>query len=154
VLSEENLARLIGDESVAILYTHMGKRLQPEGPVIPEEFQEGLRRLEEHFREGTIFVTTTARLLNYLSVRRDLNFLVVENEDHLRVTLKSKAQVENLGGITFYVDSPRKPRFFLDEKELELQENPKDHRQRKSYSVPLTPLSIEKLEPHFKTHAH
>ena len=153
VLSEKNLARLIRDESVAILYTHMGKRLQPEGPVIPEEFQEGLRRLEAHFREGKVFVTTTSRLLNYLTVRRELSFVVVENENHLRVTLKSKAQVEEFGGITFYVGGPKRPRFFLGEKELELQENPRDHRQRKSYSVPLTPLSIEKIEPHFKTHA-
>ena len=153
VLSEENLARLIGDESVALLYTHLGKRLQPEGPVIPKEFQEGLRRLEEHCREGKIFVTTTSRLLNYLTVRRDLRFLVVEHEDHLSITLESKAQVEDLGGITFYVGSPKRPRFFLGEKELELQENPKDHRHRKSYSLPLTPLSIEKIEPYFKTHA-
>ena len=132
----------------------LGKRLQPEGPVIPKGCQEGLRRLEEHFREGKIFVTTTSRLLNYLTVRRDLSFVVVRNKDHLRITLESKAQVEDLGGITFYVDSPKRPRFFLGEKELELQENPRDHRQRISYSVPLTPLSIEKLEPHFRTHVH
>ena len=154
VLSEKNLARLVRDESVAILYTHMGKRLQLEGPVIPEEFQEGLRRLEAHFRERKVFVTTTSRLLNYLTVRRELSFVVVKSEDHLRITLKSKTQAEALGGITFYVDSPKRPRFFLGEKELELQENPKDHLQRKSYSVPLTPLSIEKLEPYFKTHVH
>jgi hypothetical protein len=67
-LTVSMLDTLVQSESVCVLYTHLGKVRNPQRPF-SESAQAALRRLSKMHAAGAIFVTTTHRLLRYLTVR-------------------------------------------------------------------------------------
>ncbi len=73
VLSEGFLDRLVRREGVCILYTHLGKVRSGQEPF-GEPARTGLRRLAAYQAEGRILVTTTSRLLRYLSMCAGLQY--------------------------------------------------------------------------------
>jgi len=68
VLTVNMLDTLVRSEGVCVLYTHLGKVRNPQRPL-GESARAALRRLAGMHAAGTIFVTTTHRLLRYLTVR-------------------------------------------------------------------------------------
>ncbi len=150
MLSDTQLEQLVRDEAVAVLYTHLGKRVNRQGPVFSEGTQAGLRRLAAAFREGRIFVTTTSRLLKYCLMQQRVGYTVSEHDTGIHISLRPTAEPEDFAGLTFYVNSPQKPRLFLSDREIELEENSPDHTGRRSVSVPLRWLSPESLERYYK----
>lgn len=68
VLTVNMLDTLVRSEGVCVLYTHLGKVRNPQCPL-GESAQAALRRLAAMHAAGMIFVTTTHRLLRYLTVR-------------------------------------------------------------------------------------
>jgi hypothetical protein len=68
VLTPAMLAALVRSEGVCVLYTHLGKILNPRYPLTASA-QAAVSRLARMHEKGLIFVTTTHRLLRYLTVR-------------------------------------------------------------------------------------
>ncbi len=68
VLTASMLDILVRSESACVLYTHLGKVSNPRCPF-GESTQAALRRLAGMRAAGQILVTTTHRLLRYLTVR-------------------------------------------------------------------------------------
>jgi hypothetical protein len=68
VLTPRMLDALVRSEGACVLYTHLGKVRNPRCPL-DTAAQAALRRLARMREAGTIFVTTTHRLLRYLTVR-------------------------------------------------------------------------------------
>ncbi len=73
VLTDTVLQRLIERAGVCVLYTHLGKGADPQVPI-PPPTQEALRCLARRCGSGDILVTTTHRLLRYLTVRDSLRY--------------------------------------------------------------------------------
>mgnify|MGYP001558783130 FL=1 len=146
VLSESHLSQLVRQEGVAVIYTHLGKRCRPNGPPIPTGAQAGLRRLARAVGRGQAFVTTTSRLLTYCHVRSQVRYTVREDHEALRIVLEPEFEPHELAGLTWYVESPKRARVFLGERELEIRANPVDHTGRASVSVPWAPLDPRRLD--------
>jgi hypothetical protein len=69
VLTRHFLDRLVERRGVCILYTHLGKLDHgPDPRRLSPEAVAAFRLLAEYHRAGKIWVTTTARLLDYLSM--------------------------------------------------------------------------------------
>lgn len=73
VLTDRNLGRLVEHEGVCILYTHLGKGLDPARLCCPT-LAAAFRRLRRWQDDGRILVATTWRVLNYLTVRDHLKY--------------------------------------------------------------------------------
>lgn len=63
-LNPQLLDHLVSRGGFAILYTHLGKGLDPR-TLVPPATQEAFERLADRFRRGEILVTTTRRLLDF-----------------------------------------------------------------------------------------
>ncbi len=111
VLTPKMLRTLLRTEGVCILYTHLGKVRDVQCP-----FDEGTRlafgRLAAHHRAGKIQVTTTHRLLRYLSVRDHVRFEVSRQAQHVLISIRSvedpvigtyRPTMDDLIGLTFVV---------------------------------------------------
>jgi hypothetical protein len=88
VLTPRMLERLAASEGAAILYTHLGKVADPAAP-----FGAGtvgaFRHLARLRDAGTILVTTTQRLLRYVTVRDHLRCRAAAAGDRTVITLDS-----------------------------------------------------------------
>jgi hypothetical protein len=73
VLTERFLDQLVQREAVCALYTHLGKVKDPRCPF-GESTQAAFRRLAAMHEKRAIHVTTTHRLLRYLTVRDSVRF--------------------------------------------------------------------------------
>ena len=88
VLTTRMLDRLVACEGVAVVYTHLGKvrdRKRPLAAVSEQAFRKLARRRDE----GKLFVTTTQRLLRYLTVRDSLRCRSVLEGDRVVVILEA-----------------------------------------------------------------
>lgn len=138
VLSHKNLAALVCRGGVSIIYTHLGKALDPETLFVPET-RLAFERLAKFEKDGDILVTTTRRLLGFnqsmrmaqANVRRGGSQAVVE----IRLPPECSAQ-----GLTFYWEGPT-PKVSVNGDEIDdVQENPPDETGRTSLSVRWEPL--------------
>jgi hypothetical protein len=73
VLTQLFLDQLVQREAVCALYTHLGKVEDPRCPF-GERTQAAFRRLAAMHERGAMHVTTTHRLLRYLTVRDSVRF--------------------------------------------------------------------------------
>jgi hypothetical protein len=88
VLTPRMLDRLVSREGVAVVYTHLGKVRDRERPF--DARTEGALRLLARMRdERKIFVTTTQRLLRYLTVRDSLRCRSAIEGERFVVTLEA-----------------------------------------------------------------
>jgi hypothetical protein len=113
VLTPGMLDTLVASAGAAILYTHLGKivdRASPFGPGTVAAF----RRLARLRDAGTIFVTTTHRLLRYVTVRDHVRVRAVVVGDKTVITVdavedpvagRRPASAADLHGLTFGVES-------------------------------------------------
>jgi len=86
VLTPRMLDRLVDRQGVAVVYTHLGKVRDPDRPFGAATV-DALRRLARLREDGVLFVTTTRRLLRYLTVRDHICHRTVVVGDRLVVTL-------------------------------------------------------------------
>lgn len=99
VLTPRMLERLVASEGMAVLYTHLGKVVDPASP-----FGTGTVAVFRHLARlsdaGTILVTTTQRLLRYVTVR-----------DHIRcrAVVTGEKTVVTLDAVDDPVTGPRPP---------------------------------------------
>jgi hypothetical protein len=73
VLTQRFFDRLVQREGVCVLYTHLGKINNPHCPLGPRT-QAAFRRLATMRQRHAIHVTTTHRLLRYVTVRDSVRF--------------------------------------------------------------------------------
>lgn len=154
VLTDDFLSHLIQREGVCILYTHLGKVRDPHVPFDASAVA-GFRRLAEAFREGSILVTTTRRVLGFCRAVREVSFSVRHDEGVLRINLETKGggplhndplPTRDLDGLTFYVPDPQLCRILLNEAEVrDAVRNPPDHTGRPSISMPWPRLEFPAL---------
>jgi hypothetical protein len=112
VLTVSMFDALLRSEGVCVLYTHLGKVGNPQCPF-GEFAQAALRRLAALREARLIFVTTTHRLLRYLTVRDSLRVSATRHGGHVLIAI---AQVDDpvrgpfipspddLIGLTFVLD--------------------------------------------------
>jgi len=86
VLTDSFLRRLVARRGVCILYTHLGKVRSREEPL-PVASRMALARLADFSRDGRLLLTTTRRLLRFLTVRDHLRFRAAVDGDRCVVTL-------------------------------------------------------------------
>jgi hypothetical protein len=112
VLSSNMLDSLVRSEGVCVLYTHLGKVRNPRFPF-RESTRAALRRLAGMYEAGKIFVTTTHRLLRYLTVRDRLHVSASRSGAHVMIQIRSvedpvsgafAPSLDDLMGLTFVVD--------------------------------------------------
>jgi hypothetical protein len=99
VLTPRMLSRLVACEGAAVLYTHLGKvadRARPFGAGTERAF----RRLARLRDEGRVLVTTTGRLLRYVTVRDSIRY---------RANLDGERVVVTVDCIDDPVSGPRVP---------------------------------------------
>jgi hypothetical protein len=149
VLTEAMLDRLVDRGGVSVLYTHLGKRLSPDGRL-PTATQAALRRLAERSRAGHILVTTTRRLLGYCRVVRDVTFSLRTEDDGVTIDLAlsgpprpTAPPLDELQGLTFYVADPKRTRIALNGCDVSaIERNRADHTGRPSVSIPWSRLEF------------
>lgn len=146
VMTDRALTQLISHEGVCILYTHLGKiscRDEPFGPQTRTAF----RRLAKAYGTGNVLVATTRRLLDYHYMLRNIQVTASKEGDHLRLCVRPLVQEPlNYSGLSFYVPNPARTVVEIDRQSISpLQQNPPDHTQRTSVSLPWTRLEFPKL---------
>ena len=146
------LKELIKTEGYSILYMHLGF-VEKNGKLsIPSSAINALKNLAKEYHEGKIYVTTTYKLLNYCRFIRymDWKYEILPNGYTKIFIHKIKdpilgeqlPTVEELQGITFYVNDSSKASIYIGEKKLTcIKKNPKDHTGRESVMIPLTRVS-------------
>jgi hypothetical protein len=148
-ISEPVLQRLLETGGTGIVYTHLGKNAC-EPAWIGLRTAAALSNLAGHYRNGDILVTTTSRLLNYVTVRRALRWTATENADSVVIRIacvrdpilgEIPADPIHLQGITFTVPSSRKVRILVGgSKWTDFKLNPPDESGNPSVSFPWIPL--------------
>ncbi len=109
---------------VCILYTHLGK---VDNPAIPlnEDAVKGFCRLAEKFQSEEILVSTTHRILQYLTIRNQIEYHAETRKDVLVITIDSIEDPakgtripdhKELQGITFEIQGNRKVELLLTDR--------------------------------------
>jgi hypothetical protein len=88
VLTPRMLARLTASGGVAVLYTHLGKIRDRERPFCAST-ERAFREIARLQSEGTLFVTTTQRLLRYLTVRDSLRWRSSNEGERIVIALEA-----------------------------------------------------------------
>lgn len=144
LLSPKILRRLVEVGGAMLLYTHLGKgRSSPEKPFSAEAYQ-ALSRLAYRARDGDIWVTTPSRLCNYVELRQRLKLQVVNSQGSAvitgRFTELSDLQDPDISGLTLYWPQAQSCKLHIDDRRIQLTQNPPDHTGKVSFAVPLQPL--------------
>ena len=160
VLTDDMLNRLARRGGCCVLYTHLGKVHDPDVPFDTSAVA-GFRRLAEAHHGGKVLVTTTRRLLGYRRAIEEVAWTCRcdgsgESDEFgqksLRIDVETGAsgnrkmpgiEPEDLAGLTFYVDQPRRTRVFVDGREVpDLRRNAPDETGRPSVSLPWRALEF------------
>ncbi len=137
VLTEPMLRRLEARGGTAIIYTHLGKCLDPRQPFTPDGLA-GLRRLAGACRDERLLVTTTRRLLGYARLRAAVTWTARQDgqEVQIDVTTDGTFHDRDLDGLSFYVEDPARTRLTVDRRRWPLQAHRADDSGRPSVSIP------------------
>jgi len=115
VLTQRFLDRLVQRESVCVLYTHLGKITDPNCPLGPRS-QAAFRRLAAMRERQAIHVTTTHRVLRYLTIRDSVRFLASRADEYTEIVIESiedpvigsyDPSPDDVIGLTFVMDRCR-----------------------------------------------
>ncbi len=146
VMTENMLATLVRNEGCSILYTHLGKI-----DSLSEPFGRSSKTAFEHLSNmqegGQILVTTTRRLLDYISVRDRLEYTVKNDEARTEIHIDDGTELSSLGGMTWYVEDPDKVDIFVSGEKLNnVTRNQPDFTGKGSISVPFRRLQFPQLK--------
>jgi len=88
-ISDDNLNKLIASEKYLIVGNHLG--YIPLGysypPIFDKEDVAALRNLEKRYEDGSIYVTTTSKLLNYALVHDNLDWTCKGNKSRMDINV-------------------------------------------------------------------
>ncbi|MCP4778620.1 MAG: hypothetical protein GY880_30765, partial [Planctomycetaceae bacterium] len=123
---------------------------EDRNPVIASESQAALRHLAMLNEQGDIYVSTTAKILKYKFAHQSMVATQVQQNGRERITIhgfedsiegRRMPSIEELQGITFYVDDSQHTDIFLGSQQIdELQRNSADKTGRPSVTIPLHSL--------------
>lgn len=142
VLTEEFLHELNRKGGACILYTHLGK-IKDKEKIFNAGTRRAFERLSSHSQDKHMLVTTTRRLLGYFRTVNDLATEVVESRTEYVVKVRSRYEIHDLAGLTFYVPSNKCARLELNGLPFEeLQLNERDEYGNKTVSIPWKRLPL------------
>lgn len=104
VLSERFLRALSRRKANAIVYTHLGKRIDPNFGF-PAKTVAALERLSDYQSRGDILVTTTSRLLRYVRNRDALKWSYKTTSDEIQIEIVADPDKDDLQGVGFKIPS-------------------------------------------------
>jgi hypothetical protein len=149
-ISKRALDQLKAVEGFSIVYTHFGQN-DGCGQPICKDTCDALRHLAREHRDGSIYVTTTARLLRYHNASEHLKWSAKQDNGQTYIYIESLDDpvfgcslpaAEQLQGLTFYVPDSQHAAIYLNGTPIEsIQRNPADHTGRPSVTIPLTHLT-------------
>ncbi len=151
-LSQETLDELLEAEAYMIVANHLNAKGYPVPIYFDSRTRDALRNLESRYRNGEIYVTTTAKLLRYKLAYNKLEWTSYGDCDSgVEIHIEGiddplngmvRPTVEDLQGITFYVPCASDTRVLLDNVDItsQLQVNPKDGSNVESLTFPLCHL--------------
>lgn len=146
VLTAKTLNRLLLREGSCILYTHLGRAIDPHHPFSPR-VKAALSLLSEYSSERKILVTTTRRLLDYNLAIQNLQISISPSEQISRIDISTRGEEVPLNGVTMYVRDSSHVTVYVDGDEVHnLQRNPPDHTGQASISLPWQKLEFPQLE--------
>lgn len=151
VLNRNTLVRLEQVEGCMVVYTHLGMGVESP-PYLSPRVVAALRDLATEYFAGHIYVTTTSKMLNYLSNRRYLCWSYTSSpEGHTTIRItgvadpvsgKRETTSAMLQGLSFYVPNCQQTSIYLNEDLLRnLKRNPADHTGQESVMIPRTDLT-------------
>jgi hypothetical protein len=147
VLTAKTLNQLIKQRGSCVLYTHLGRAIDPQHPF-SQQVKNALLLLSKYASEGKILVTTTRRLLDYCATVRKMEISVFQDGEITKINIVKKQKEISLDGQTFYIRDTTKTKVYIDDREVyDLQRNPPDHTGRPSISLPWRKLDFPLLEP-------
>jgi len=147
VMTGSFLRALVKRQGVCVLYTHLGKTRHPDALFSPSTIA-ALRQLAETAKSGDLLVTTTRKLLGFISSTRYIATKVTRDHSTESVVidsspLREKGMPCDLSGATFYVKNSKSARIIVDGVEVvEVQRNAADESGRESVSLPWRSLSF------------
>ncbi len=150
VLTPDIFTRLVEREGSCIIYTHLGRVIDPAIPF-DQKAVHAFRGLAEAQQRGEILVTTTYRMLTYCRAMREASFESRESNGVTHIDVETQAQANWLGtlkrcdlsGLTFYVPDVRRTQVSIDGDVVQnLQLNPPDDTGRPSVSLPWSRLEF------------
>ncbi len=150
VLTTRTLNWLIKKEGCSVLYTHLGRAIDPQHPFSPRT-KVSLSLLSEYTTQGKILVTTTRRLLDYCLAVKKVQFSVSPLKEITRIDITKDQTDPPLDGLTMYVQDPARTKVYMNNCEIQnLQKNAPDHTGRPSISLPWQKLTFPPIEevPH------
>ena len=113
-----------------------------------------MRFLEDQYRNGEVYVTTTSKILTYYINHKFLNWSFQKGAEKITIMIHSVEDpisgsyvpnVKQLQGITFYVPYNKKIQILLgDQKIKNFIKNPPDDTNRISVTIPFTNLEYPK----------
>jgi hypothetical protein len=112
VLTDRVMDLLVRRRASSVLYTHLGKVRDARRPFGPDT-EHAFRRLAARHHAGEILVTTTHRLLRYLTVRRSLRYEATRHQDDVDIVVHAvddpvsgprAPSADALIGLTFTLD--------------------------------------------------
>ena len=146
VLTSSKLNYLAKSDGCSVLYTHLGRTVDPNHPFSPP-IKKSLALLSEYAAEGKILVTTTRRLLDYCSAVRTIQISASPVEEIIKIDINRGTEDAILDGISIYVRDASRTKIYVDGCEInDLQINPIDHTGRPSISLPWRKLEFPLLE--------
>lgn len=145
VLSDEILKRLIDQNGLSILYTHLGKIRSRTNPFGTKTIQ-ALSRLADIFHRGKLLLTTTQRLLTYNLMTQTVSITVSGDKKLNTINIAYVGSDKDLEGLSVYVDNPDRMRMMVNGREIpEIIKNGADMTGRKSISIPWNFLQFPTL---------
>jgi hypothetical protein len=110
VLTPALLERLVERGGLMVLYTHLGKVVDPREPLRAPT-RAALARLAEAQRAGRVLVTTTRRLLDFAHERETATWQCRRGEHGLEIDVRTPGEG---AGLCFAVGEPERARVFVN----------------------------------------
>lgn len=145
VLTKNILDMLVKREGCSVLYTHLGRAVDPQKPFNPI-IKNSFSLLAKYVSERKILVATTKRLLDYGTAIKRIQLSVSLEEDITKLKISRGKEDVHLDGITIYVPDTSKAEVFIDGQKVQnLERNPPDHTGRASVSLPWLKLDFPSI---------
>jgi hypothetical protein len=120
VLSGRFLDRLVERRAKAIVYTHLGKQVDPQNGF-PGPTRIALEKLADRMLANEILVATTERLLDYARLRETVSWNVRDASGVTEIVLDTPTSGPSYEGLSFIVPPDRDCRIVKNGSPLEVR---------------------------------